>query len=99
QKFLDQGAQAVPILVAAVVLLGLGVLPEGDLGQDLLRGSSCRLGPEHLSFAGQHPTSGAGAPVLPNPRAQDFATAASPHPETKAGHGIVEVDDVVLAGR
>ena len=48
QKFLDQGAQAVPILVAAVGLLGLGVLPKRDLGQDLLRGCSCRLGVDHL---------------------------------------------------
>src|SRR5262249_101909 len=43
------GPQCVFVLLAAGVLIGLRVLPERDLGKDLLRRRPCTIGTQHLT--------------------------------------------------
>src|SRR6516164_5976986 len=67
QISVDLAEQAVSTLGAALLALGLRVATKRDLGQGLLRGGPCHLGPEHLGAAESDPAGLVAALVLYHP--------------------------------
>src|SRR5262245_55428165 len=99
QVFVDHGARAEAVFVAPVDAVGLRVLAERHLGQDLLRRRPCRVGIKHLSRAERCAPGPASPTILSDPRRKNSAAAAKPQPVAEAAEIVTPLDMVALAGR
>ena len=90
--------QCVFVSVATGDLVGLRVLAERDLGEDLLRRRTRAIGIQNLGRAKQQASRGTGAAILNDPRSADL-TAARSDAETESGQRVIEMDHIGLALR